>query len=123
MPTQVSSGVRRCRDEARREEDMSSGARFFWRFLTAAALGSVVAAQTPVGARPDALAIRSLSTHHDRVSGGDVLVEIVVPPGRGPAPVNATLNGRDVSSAFRPGSTPGTYTGLVTGLAQGRNTL
>ena len=102
---------------------MSSGARFFWRFLTAAALGSVVAAQTPVGARPDALAIRTLSTHHDRVSGGDVLIEIVVTPGRNPAPVNATLNGRDVSSAFRPGSTHGTYTGLVTGLAQGRNTL
>jgi hypothetical protein len=76
-----------------------------------------------VADRPDALAIRTLSTHHDRVSGGNVLVEVVVPRDRSSTPVTATLNGRDVSSAFRPGSTPGTYTGLVTGLATGRNTL
>ncbi|HEV8317685.1 MAG TPA: DUF6351 family protein [Vicinamibacterales bacterium] len=109
---------------------MSSGARFFSQFkggalglLTAAALGSVIAAQTPAGNRPDAPAIRTLSTHHDRVSGGNVLVEIVVPSARGSMPVNAALNGRDVSSVFRPVEAPGTYTGLVTGLALGRNTL
>ena len=102
---------------------MTSGARICWGLLTVAALGSAVAAQTPAGERPSALSIRSVSTHHDRVSGGNVLVEIAVPSDRTSTPVKATLNGRDVSSVFRPGSTTGTYTGLVEGLALGRNTL
>ena len=39
------------------------------------------------------------------------------------APVPITLNGVDVSSAFRPGMTPNTLLGLVTGLSVGKNTL
>ena len=100
---------------------MTSGARICWGLFVAAALGSAVAAQAPVGGRRSAFSFRTLSTRHDRVSGGNVLVEVVVPHDRSSTPVTATLNGRDVSSAFRPGSTPGTYTGLVTGLAPGRN--
>jgi hypothetical protein len=70
--------------------------------------------------------IRPLSTRADRVSGGDVLLQIV-PPRAGQAAPSVTLNGRDVSSVFRAagleglsGGTQG-FTGLVTGLAIGRN--
>ncbi|TMH31505.1 MAG: hypothetical protein E6H66_16025, partial [Betaproteobacteria bacterium] len=64
--------------------------------------------------------IKTLSTHADRVSGGDVLAQITT-DAAGLSPV--TLNGVDVSSMFRPGTTPNTFVGLVTGLNLGRNTL
>jgi len=58
----------------------------------------------------------------DRVSGGDVLVEIAIQQ-----PVRqsliVSLNGRNVSSAFRAGRAANTVLGLVTGLSVGRNTL
>ena len=38
-------------------------------------------------------------------------------------PLTITLNGRDVSDAFRPGGAPNTLVGLVTGLALVRNRL
>ena len=78
-------------------------------------------------ARPQTAAKRidltTLSTRADRVSGGDVLIEIVVPGGTARAvPHDITLNGRDVSSAFHPA--PGSaFIGLVTELAVGRNVL
>jgi hypothetical protein len=67
--------------------------------------------------------VRTLSTHADRVSGGDVLVEVSYPNANSKFPLVITLNGRDVSSSFRPGAAPNTLTGLVTGLALGKNTL
>ena len=71
-------------------------------------------------ARPQTkpIEINALSTRADRVSGGDVLIEITAPG----AP-SVTLNGRDVSTAFhlRPGS--GAFVGLVTNLSIGRNVL
>ena len=78
---------------------------------------------------PKKIEIRTLSTRADRVSGGDVLIEIVA-TGLGtakaapyvPAP-KVTLNGRDVSAAFHPSSGSGSLIGLVTNLAIGRNTL
>ena len=71
--------------------------------------------------REDRFAIRTLSTQPDRISGGDVLVEISVPRRSGRLIIS--LNGRDVSSAFRAGRVPNTVLGLVTGLSLGRNTL
>src|SRR2546421_1574618 len=72
------------------------------------------------GAAASVLDIKTLSTHADRVSGGDVLVQITLDQSQG---VAVTLNGNDVSSAFHPGTTPNTLVGLVTGLNLGRNTL
>jgi hypothetical protein len=63
--------------------------------------------------------ITTLSTHADRVSGGDVLVQITTDSG-GIVPV--TLNGVDVTSMFHT-ATPNTLVGLVTGLTLGRNIL
>ena len=64
--------------------------------------------------------IRALSTRADRVTGGDVLIEIVT-PGAGSAAV--TLNGRDVSAAFHSAEGGGSAIGLVTNLAVGKNVL
>jgi len=66
------------------------------------------------------LNITTLSTHADRVSGGDVLVQITSDANGAGA---VTLNGADVSGMFRPGSTANTFVGLVTGLKLGQNTL
>ena len=73
--------------------------------------------------RGERFTIRTLSTSPDRVSGGDVLVEIAYPRRLSSQALIVSLNGRDVSSAFRAGRTPNTVLGLVTGLSVGRNTL
>lgn len=66
------------------------------------------------------LDIETLSTRPDRVSGGDVLVQITQDNN---ASTPVSLNGADVTSAFRAGSAPNTREGLVTGLIIGTNTL
>jgi len=67
--------------------------------------------------------IRTVSTWPDRVSGGDVLVEIAHPESQSLRTLIISLNGRNVTGAFRAGRTPDTVLGLVTGLSLGRNTL
>jgi hypothetical protein len=65
------------------------------------------------------LEIRTLSTPADRVSGGDVLVEIAGVEKN----LEVKLNGRDITGVFRPGGRRGTLVGLVTGLELGSNKL
>src|SRR5512138_1421212 len=84
---------------------------------------SFASAQGRSAEAQDRFGVRTLSTHADRVSGGDVLVEITYPDANKNHPLIVTLNGRDVSGAFRPGEAPRTRVGLVTGLAVGKNTL
>ena len=69
------------------------------------------------------LDIQTLSTHADRVTGGDVLIGIAIPPGpaAASAPPDIRLNGRDISSAFR--LQDRRLVGLLTGLVDGRNEL
>src|SRR5260370_4144050 len=69
------------------------------------------------------LGIRTRSTRADRVSGGDVLVEIRFEQRNNDRALRIPLNGKDVGAAFRRGEAPNTLVGLVTGLAPGRNTL
>ena len=64
--------------------------------------------------------IHTLSTRPDRVSGGNVLAEVTNVDGLDPY---ILLNGRDITSTFRPGGEPGTLVGLVRGLDVGKNTL
>ncbi|HYS11137.1 MAG TPA: DUF6351 family protein [Myxococcales bacterium] len=73
--------------------------------------------------RGDGFTIRTLSTWPDRVTGGDVLVEIAVPAGQSQRSLIVSLNGRNVTGAFRAGRSPSTLLGLVTELSLGRNTL
>src|SRR5262252_6979786 len=93
-----------------------------------AALACIVASLgLAAGAPPKrgALDIRTLSTRADRISGGDVLLEIAPPAlaraAAADAPFTIDLNGRDVSSAFHRQN--GSLVALLTGLAVGRNEL
>jgi uncharacterized tannase-like protein DUF6351 len=98
--------------------------------MKSAALAAFVvflAIQTSSGAaappRVNKLDIQTLSTHADRVTGGDVLIAIAIPAGSAAsaAPPDVRLNGRDVSNAFR--AVNHRFVGLVTGLVDGRNDL
>ena len=82
----------------------------------------VAGAGLPPG-RAERLTVRTVSTRADRVSDGNVLVEIAMPStGMSVLPL-ARLNGRDVSAVFRRGGSSNAVLGLLTGLAPGRNTL
>jgi hypothetical protein len=63
-----------------------------------------------------------LSNRADLISGGDALVQVVLPDRVDPASVHVSLNGTDVTSAFAVRAN-GAYEGVVTGLANGANEL
>src|SRR5205807_2846748 len=71
-----------------------------------------------------ALAIKVLSNRADLVSGGDALVEIVLPKGVTASGLTVSLGTQDVSSTFAPrAALAGRVVGLVSGLKLGANTL
>jgi len=95
--------------------------------LTALVPGTVAAADP--GAAHDGdrqLRIRVLSNRADLVSGGDALVEAVLPPGAHSSGLKVVVVGgsrpRDVSAAFARRA-DGRVVGLVEGLPVGRSTL
>lgn len=98
----------------------------FRHVLVAAALVAATAGVTlspPVSAQPGGgLRIVTLSNRADLVSGGGVLVEVVLPAGVDPASVRVEVDGRDVTDAFAVRD-DGRYIGLVTGLIVGDNEL
>ena len=79
-----------------------------------------VAAQTTA---QRALQIQALSTRPDLVSGGDVLIRISTPAGTVPESMSVMLNGRDVTSAFRPSAAANGRVGLIRDLRLGKNEL
>jgi Tannase-like family of unknown function (DUF6351) len=83
-----------------------------------------VLCSTSVAAKQDkGYGIEAISTHANLVSGGDVLLKITFKHDNRNHPLLITLNGRDVSSVFRPADDPDTLIGLVTGLALGKNVV
>jgi hypothetical protein len=68
------------------------------------------------------LQINILSNRADLISGGDALVQVVIPSGVSPLSVKVTLGSNDITNEFavRPNSL---YEGLVTGIANGPNVL
>jgi hypothetical protein len=87
--------------------------------VSVAALWSV-----PVTAKPEkGYGIEAVSTHANLVTDGDVLLKITYKHDNRNHPLAITLNGRDVSAAFRAGEEPGTLVGLVQGLAVGKNVV
>jgi hypothetical protein len=69
------------------------------------------------------LTIQTVNNRADLISGGDALVEVSGPPGQvKQGSVTVTRNGVDVTSAFTM-TDKGTLRGLVTGLANGVNTI
>ena len=92
----------------------------FAKGLTTAVGVAMCAAFGMSGADASVLDITTLSTHADRVSGGDVLVQVTSDAaGAG----TITLNGSNVTGVFHPGSAPNTQVALLTGLNLGQNTL
>jgi hypothetical protein len=91
-------------------------------FLATASLAGLATASfafaTAAQSQDRGVQIRTLSSMPDRISGGDTLVEITAPAG-----AKVSLNGGDISSAFHPGTKPGTLMGLVEGLKMGKNEL
>lgn len=69
------------------------------------------------------LTLAILSSRADMVSGGDALVEVVLPDGIDAAEVRVTLNGEDVTAAFTAQASSRALRGLVTGLEVGDNHL
>ena len=100
-------------------------AGFFGRglpLLIAAAL-STLSGCASIDSRVYGLKLELLSSPSPQwVSGGDALVRINgnLPP---IAKLRVTLNGRDVTAAFAAGASGGKPTGLVTGMAAGKNLL
>src|SRR5258708_29828008 len=96
------------------------------RFSDALAIVCVIGALCPTSAsaEPDeAYRIEAISSQANLVSGGDVLLKITYKyDNRGHA-LRVTLNGRDVSGAFRPADDPDTLIGLVQGLVVGNNVV
>ena len=87
-------------------------------------IAMVLAAVFPVTASHAdvALSIKTLSNRADLVSGGDALVEVVLPKGAVPSRVRVTLNGGDISGSFAVRAN-GRFEGLVTALRDGANVL
>ena len=64
--------------------------------------------------------IKTLSNRADLISGGDALLEVILPSGASAASLKVDVDGRDVSSAFAVRSN-GRITGVVTGFIIGNN--
>jgi hypothetical protein len=94
--------------------------------LAVFALGALVLipgayGQTSGGANNGGLpAIKVLSNQANLVSGGDALVQVVLPARVDPSTVRVSVDGRDVTAAFAVRA-DGRYLGVVTGLANGAN--
>lgn len=68
------------------------------------------------------LEIRTLSNRADLISGGDALIEILLPAGASATGLRVDVDGRDVSAAFAVRA-DGRLTGLVAGLVDGNNVV
>lgn len=80
----------------------------------------LAASALPSAAAADELAIRVLSNRADLISGGNALVEVVVPPDVATGNVHVMLNGADVTSVFGV-SVDGRFVGIINGLVVGDN--
>ena len=89
----------------------------FVSFVLKLSIALAVVASLSAQRNSGTIDIRVLSTRADRVSGGNVLVAIAATS----SPPLVRLNGRDVSSSFR--AERGSFVGLVSGLAIGKNEL
>src|SRR5215831_13425227 len=91
--------------------------------LAGAALAGPAAAHEDEDRDSNRFEIRTLSNRADLISGGDALVEVRVPRHVDLDEVVISLDGRDITAAFARSAQARALLGLVTGLADGRNTL
>ena len=102
---------------------MKSHTRHLIALLTALGCSAIVLVETRAAPPGGALVIKTLSADPDRVTGGDALVEITVSEGTSPSAVRVLAGTEDVTGAFRPALNRRTLVGVVSGLANGRNTV
>ncbi len=98
-----------------------------WRAGVGASIAGAVFLSLSVWARAQSdgagLALSTVSTRPDMVSGDDVLVRVTAPAATPLAQVRVTVNGRDVTAAFRADASTHTLLGIVSGLKPGANAL
>jgi hypothetical protein len=85
-----------------------------------AVIACLVAAPVPALASRGEPALDVLSSRADRVSGGDALVRVRVSQGMR---LKVLRNGEDVTTSFKPDPGGESFSGLVTGLIDGDNTI
>jgi Tannase-like family of unknown function (DUF6351) len=95
-----------------------NGVRVVAALVAAMAIGAAAAP----AALAQGLQINVLSTRADLVSGPEALTSIALPAGTDPAAVTVSLNGTDVTSQFAERAN-GQFEGLLSGLANGSNTV
>src|SRR4051794_15265473 len=81
--------------------------------LSAAIVICALASSSYAQTARNAFEIRTLSTRADLISGGDVLVQVTVPPTTAADKLAVAVNGRDVSADFKLAPHPNTFIGLV----------
>src|SRR6188474_2973575 len=98
--------------------------RLISAFAGATAVAALLVAVSGIrtDAAPARLAIATLSSRADMVSGGDALVEIRA-GSTAPTGVTVKVNDRDVTAVFRVNAERQSLIGLVEGLVNGRNTI
>ena len=84
-----------------------------------ATLAAWPSAQTP----QENVRLEAVSARPEFVSGGDVLVRVRMPVGLASNAATVSLNGTDVTSAFKPDAATQSLLGLVAGLKAGANSL
>jgi hypothetical protein len=99
--------------------------RFWWGAACVVVAAAIVAGMSSVFVSAQGAAqVRVLSNPRpDRVSGGDVLIQVDIPAGTSSSDVRVSLNGTDVTSNFRADAGGLTMKGLVTRLVTGTNTV
>ena len=112
--------VRKQGDQARSLRKRAIGLMFV--ALAPAAMQSSPPAAEGTASRHTAPEIIVMSNRADLVSGGDVLVEILLPANVDPAKIRVDVDGRDVTSAFALRSN-GRFMGVVTQLDEGDSVL
>jgi hypothetical protein len=95
--------------------------RLFGCLVAAAFLSGLTSAA--VAEANQGIAISSLSSRPDVVSGGTALIRVSVPSGVPLTTVMVVLNSQDVTSAFQPETGRNSLLGLLQGMTLGRNEL
>ena len=91
------------------------------RRVVAITVGAILmTALGPAAANAADVVIRTLSNRADLISGGDALVQVVLPPGTDAGKVKVQVDGRDVTSAFAVRA-DGRFLGLSPACATGAN--
>lgn len=113
---------RRQRRTHRRPQRVTVGALVVSGLVAGVSVAGLSAAGAGASSPPSRPVVHVVSTDADKVTGGDVLVDVTVPDAGAAKHLRVSVDGRDVTGSFQPiGSR--TFRGLVDGLVVGDNEL